>query len=173
MAESSTILFTNSQEYLNKIAEDFIKNAQEELISNNSVVTGRLSRSIKAEEGKQLSPTLYSVIVEYLQYGEYVDDGAERRAGKQPPVKPLMEWIRLKSIKVPQGLTVESFAYAIAKNIAKKGQRFKKPKPWIAPSWDQAFKENEQKYAVAVLKDINNTIVERYRQAGYEVTTTR
>ena len=167
----ATILFTNSEEYLNKIANDFVEFAKEEIRANGSVVSGRLLNSLRTTEGKP-EGNIYSVLIDYEFYGEFVDDGAERKAGKMPPVKPLMEWIRMKSIKVPQGKTVESFAYAIAKNIAKRGQKDKRPKPWIDISLQRAFKENEEQYSVAILKDINQVQVDMYEKMGYKVTTT-
>ena len=52
-------------------------------------------------------------------YAEFADAG--RKSGKMPPVKDIIKWARRKNIKVPQGYTIEGFAYAIARKIAKDG----------------------------------------------------
>ena len=44
-----------------------------------------------------------------------------------------MDWIRLKRIPVPSNLSVESFAFAIAANIGKRGTN-PKPRPFINPA---------------------------------------
>lgn len=56
----------------------------------------------------------------------FVDSG--RKAGKMPPIKPIIEFIKKNNIRLPEGMTQKSLAFAIANSIAKKGV---KPRPFI------------------------------------------
>lgn len=131
------------------------------LYSNNSVVTGNLVRSIRVLPEKDANGVM-TFPISLKQYGIYVDDGAERRAGGMPPVKAISEWIRLKRINVPSAMTPQQFAWAVAKSIAKRGQRFKKPKPFIDISLQAAMNSNLQNIADAVANDVANNIELKY-----------
>jgi len=131
------------------------------LYSNNSVVTGNLARSIRVQPEKDANGVITAPI-SLKQYGIYVDNGAERRAGKMPPVTAIADWIRLKRISVPAAMTPSQFAWAVAKSIAKKGQRFKKPKPFIDVSLQAAVNQNLQNIADAVAQDVANNIETNY-----------
>ena len=135
------------------------------LYNNNSVVTGNLARSIDPSAVRD-NNDVFSLDISMLTYGVYVNDGAERGPGRMPPVRAISEWIRLKRISVPAKYTTEQFAWAIAKNIAKKGQRFKKPKPFIGVSLEQVFRQNEQQLANAFGKDVVNYIEQNYSEIG-------
>lgn len=63
------------------------------------------------------------VIVLMPDYTTFVDSG--RRAGRMPPIKSIVKWIREKNINIPSNYTLEQFAFAIAKNISKKGTKGK------------------------------------------------
>jgi hypothetical protein len=89
-----------------------------------------------------------------LKYGEWVDDGAERKSGGQPPVRAIEQWIKLKRIKPPKGFTVEQFAWAVAKNIKKGGQRFRKAYPFILPALNYTIEKNLQGIATSAALDI-------------------
>lgn len=56
-------------------------------------------------------------------YAEFVDRG--RKAGKFPPIKSILKWIREKNIKVPNAYTLEQFAFLIGRKIEKKGTKGK------------------------------------------------
>jgi hypothetical protein len=133
----------------------------ERLYSNNSVVTGNLVRSIRVQPEKDANGVI-TYPISLKQYGIYVDDGAERRAGGMPPVQAIADWIRLKRINVPAAMTPQQFAWAVAKSIAKRGQRFKKPKPFIDVSLQAAMNQNIQKIADAAAYDIANNIETNY-----------
>lgn len=133
----------------------------ERLYDNNSVVTGNLVRSIKVQPVEDAKGNI-TYPISLKAYGIYVDDGAERRAGGMPPVQAISEWIKLKRINVPAAMTPQQFAWAIAKNIAKKGQRFKKPKPFIDESIMAALNKNIQSLADAAAMDIANDIQMKY-----------
>ena len=106
----------------------------ENLRANDSVASGNLLRSIKVDNTTNKQNKLETVLEIKAWYAELVDKGIDnRRAGKQPPIAPIQNWIRRKSISVPSGVTVEQFAFAIAKKIAKKGQR-KRAYPFIQPA---------------------------------------
>ena len=135
------------------------------LFDSNSVVTGNLARSIK------LKPVIdkNGVITEpisLLQYGIYVDNGAERGSGGMPPVRAIIEWIKQKRINVPAAMTPIQFAFAVAKSIEKKGQRFKKPKPFIQVSLDDVVMRNLNSIGEATALDINNNIQTNYGEIG-------
>ena len=133
----------------------------DKLYSNNSVVTGNLVRSIKVQPVKDEQGNI-TYPISLKQYGIYVDDGAERGAGGMPPVKAIADWIRLKRISVPSAMTPTQFAWAVAKSIEKRGQRFKKPKPFIDVSLQTAMNQNLQKIADATAYDIANNIENNY-----------
>jgi hypothetical protein len=136
------------------------------LFDNNSVVTGQLARSITPKEvitdanGNEILP------ISYLKYGDYVDDGAERGPGGMPPVRDIASWIKQKRINVPAGFTPEQFAWAVARNIAKKGQRFKKPKPFIEVSIVDVVNRNINNIGEAVALDIDENIQQNYGEIG-------
>jgi hypothetical protein len=127
------------EEQLNRIGKALVEQMRENLSANGSDLTGKLSNSIGYEVTKDTSGN-YTLQILMEKYGEYVDSGAERGPGKMPPVRAIQNWIVLRRIKVPTGLSLESFAWAIATNIGKKGQRFKKPKPFIEPAFETVYK---------------------------------
>ena len=112
------------------------------LFDNNSVVTGQLARSITPGDVITATEDSLSLPITLEKYGIYVDNGAERGRGGMPPIKAIFEWIKQKRITVPAGFTTEQFAWAVAKNIEKKGQRFKKPKPFIEVSLQEVVNRN-------------------------------
>lgn len=108
----------------------------ENLRRNKSVVSGNLIRSIGVSSPEKPNDrgNLETVLEIKAWYAELVDQGIDNRGpGKQPPVKPIQDWLRRKSIAVPPGVTVEQYSFAIAKKIAKKGQT-KKAYPFIQPA---------------------------------------
>ena len=135
------------------------------LFDNNSVVTGQLARSITPLD-IQDTPNGQVLPIRFLKYGDYVDDGAERGPGGMPPVRDIASWIKQKRISVPAKFTVEQFAWAVARNIAKKGQRFKKPKPWIEVSINDVINRNLNNIGEAVALDIDENIQTNYGEIG-------
>jgi hypothetical protein len=127
------------EEQLSKIGEALVEQMRANLAANGSDLTGKLSKSI-GYEVNQDKEGQYTLQILMEKYGEYVDSGAERGPGRMPPVRAIQNWIVLRKIKVPTGLSLESFAWAIATNIGKKGQRFKKPKPFIEPAFETVYK---------------------------------
>ena len=83
-----------------------------------------------------------------------------------PPVTAIIDWIKQKRINVPQAMTPVQFAWAVAKNIEKKGQRFKKPKPFIQVSLDDVVQRNLSNIGEAVALDIDENIQTNYGTIG-------
>jgi len=152
------VKFIALTEELEQIALDFQSEARAILRKNGNNITGRLSDSIKIQPA-QSTPTNIVIPVTMLKYGDYVDDGAERGRGGQPPVRAIEQWIRLKRISVPkQFKNVEQFAFVIARSIGKKGQRFRKAYPFIFPALTYAVEKNLQPVANAAALDITFSV---------------
>ena len=147
------VKFITLTEELEQIALDYQSEAQAILRKNGNVITGRLINSIKVQPAKS-TPTGIVIPITMLKYGDYVDDGNERRSGKQPPVQAIKQWIELKRITPPKGFTVEQFAWAVARSIGKNGQRFRRAFPFIFPALEYAVNKNIQQVANAAALDI-------------------
>jgi len=152
------VKFIALTEELEQIALDFQSEARAILRKNGNNITGRLSDSIKIQPA-QSTPTNIVIPVTMLKYGDYVDDGAERGRGGQPPTSAIVQWIKLKRISVPkQFKNVEQFAYVIARSIGKRGQRFRKAYPFIFPALTYAVEKNLQPVANAAALDITFSV---------------
>lgn len=119
------------EQALVRVGEELKAAMQDELKSNGSYNTGDLANSITYEVRE--NGLEYQLVRKMLAYGNYVDQGIGRGPGKQPPVRDIMDWIQLKRIPVPSNLTLESFAFAIAKRIGQRGTN-PRPRPFINPS---------------------------------------
>ena len=135
----------------------------ENLRRNKSVVSGNLLRSIYVESPEEPNErgNLETVLEIKAWYAELVDEGIDNRGpGKQPPAKPIQEWLRRKSIAVPAGITIEQYSFAIAKKIAKQGQR-KKAYPFIQPSikFGEEYFERRADEAIGVDVEIDVNVI--------------
>jgi len=160
MAKLIPVEYLATTEELTKIANSYKEEAILKLTQNGSNVTGRLAASIKVQPAR-VTQTSIVVPVTMLKYGEYVDDGAERGRGKQPPVQDIVQWVKQKRISVPkQFKSVEQFAWAIAYNIGKQGQRFKRARPFIEPALNSVREQyiNSGQLANAVALDLDRNI---------------
>jgi hypothetical protein len=147
-------------EELTKIANSYKEEAILKLTQNGSNVTGRLAASITVQPARVTATSLV-IPVTMLKYGDYVDNGAERGRGKQPPVQDIVRWVKQKRINVPnQFKSVEQFAFAIAYNIGKQGQRFKRARPFIEPALNSVREQyiNSGQLANAVALDLDRNI---------------
>jgi len=145
---------------LEQLAADYIEYSIAKLRQNGSYKTGALAKSIKLLP--PVNDSNITISVQMLKYGFWVDNGAMRGPGKPPPVSSILEWIKEKRIR-PQGkITQIGLAYLIARSIGAKGQRFKKPKPFIQSSLRSALNDNMQnivnKGAVDIMKKIKEDI---------------
>lgn len=143
------IKWTNLTKVLERYAEGFIKNAEANLNANDSNASGALQRSMELNEividGEKMSVT-----ISLEDYWWYVEHG--RKAGKMPPIQPIIEWIENKPVppKV-QGLTVKQQAFAIARAIGKNGT---KPRPFFEKAKEQTWKQFKNEIAEAVDMDV-------------------
>jgi hypothetical protein len=137
------------------------KQMQTNLRKNKSVASGNLLRSINTEKTKERQGDLETALEIKAWYAELVDQGIDNRGpGKQPPAKPIQEWLRRKSIAVPAGITIEQYSFAIAKKIAKQGQR-KKAYPFIQPSikFGEEYFERRADEAIGVDVEIDVNVI--------------
>ena len=161
------VKFIALTEELEKMALDYQKYAQRTLEKNGNDVTGRLKNSIKVQPARVEKNGQIVVPVTMLKYGEWVDDGAERGRGGQPPVQDIEQWIKLKRISVPkQFKDVTQFAWAIAKNIKNRGQRFRRAYPFINPALNYAVEQNIQPVANAAALDITFSLQKSINQSA-------
>lgn len=160
MANLIPVEYLATTEELTKIANSYKEEAIIKLTENGSNVTGRLAASIKVQPAR-ITETAVVIPVTMLKYGDYVDQGNERGKGKQPPVQDIKNWIQQKRISVPnQFKSVEQFAWAIAYNIGKQGQRFKRARPFIEPALNSVREQyiNSGQLANAVALDLDRNI---------------
>lgn len=147
------IQWDNLRKVLERYADAWIKNAEANLMENDSNASGQLQRSMKLDkiviDEKQMRVT-----VELEDYWYYVENG--RKAGKMPPIQPIIEWIENKPVppKV-EGLTVKQQAYAIARGIGKNGTQ---PRPFFKKAVEQTWKQFKDEIAEAVQTDVNDYI---------------
>jgi len=159
------LTYPNLQLEMSDIGTLVVEEMVDRLFDNNSVVTGNLARSIKP-----LNTIVQdNLVIQNIQlplYGIYVNYGNPRGRGGMPPVAAISEWIKQKRISVPAAFTPIQFAWAVAKNIEKKGQRFKKPKPFIEVSLNEVVNRNLENIGEAVALDIDENIQTNYGTIG-------
>lgn len=119
------------EEALLRVGEELKQAMTDQLKSNGSYNTGNLANSIQySVEQRDFE---YALIRKMLKYGDYVDQGIGRGPGKMPPVMDIIEWIKFKRIPVPSTMTIEAFAFVIARKIGERGTN-PRPRPFITPS---------------------------------------
>ena len=163
---SEQITYPNLQLEMSDIGTLVVEEMVDRLFSNNSVVTGNLARSIKPGPTEISADGIITQPITLPLYGIYVDEGSERKKGGMPPVRAIIDWIKQKRISVPAAMTPTQFAWAVAKNIEKKGQRFKKPKPFIQVSLNEVVERNLTNIGEATALDIDNYIEDNYSTIG-------
>ena len=163
---SEPITYPNLQLEMSDIGTLVVEEMVDRLFDNNSVVTGNLARSIKPGPTDVSAEGVITQPITLPLYGIYVDEGSERKKGGMPPVRAIIDWIKQKRISVPAAMTPTQFAWAVAKNIEKKGQRFKKPKPFIQVSLDDVVQRNLTNIGEAVALDIDDHIEDNYAEIG-------
>ena len=113
--------------HLRQVLEDFAKylidEARKNLSRNHSYASGELGDTM--DYVIEIKDDHFTVWIEMVYYWDYVEKG--RKAGKQPPVYKIYEWINEKGI-APRPVTpsVESLSFAIQKSIKDK-------KGWAPP----------------------------------------
>lgn len=164
MAEQIT--YPNLQLEMSDIGTLVVEEMVDRLFDNNSVVTGNLAKNIRPGETTINAEGVITQPISLPLYGIYVDEGSERKKGGMPPVRAIIDWIKQKRISVPAAMTPTQFAWAVAKNIEKKGQRFKKPKPFIQVSLNEVVERNLTNIGEATALDIDNYIEDNYAEIG-------
>ena len=110
MSIESTIS-QGSEEIANKFMAKLVEKLQRKLIDKGKLATGSLigqmKYDVKVDSQGRAVGRLFSE--DYLRY---VDKG--RRPGKQPPLKAIKEWTRVKMIP-------EKYAFPIARKIGREG----------------------------------------------------
>lgn len=160
------IKWTNLTAVLERFAEAFIKNAQQNLEKKDANASGALQRSMELDK-IVIDDKEMRVTISLEDYWYYLEHG--RKAGKMPPIQPIIEWIENKPVppKV-QGLTVKQQAFAIARGIGKNGT---KPKPFFNSAKQMTWKMFKDEIAEAVDMDImayieNQVLPEMERLVG-------
>lgn len=101
-----------------------------------------------------LNGSYFELIFSLQYYYYYVEYG--RRAGKQPPIEPIEEWIRVKPIipyaingKVPD---TRQLAFLIARKIGREGIEGKKPltNAMYSDKAEDIIQEIKQAFAIQV-----------------------
>lgn len=137
-----------------------VAQAKANLLQKNKIATGVLYKSISYEVDPK-----GGVIFYYEDYGEYVESG--RKRGSMPPVKPLIEWAKIKGLdqfrdKKGRYISNESRGWAIAMSIKNKGiKAFPFYQDAIDQSTDDLAYQLEEALAQAVETDIEALIESR------------
>ena len=159
--------FNNVAELQTQTVEVISKEMVENLRNNRSMATGTLARSIKTYDTTSKDNDLESVLEIGAWYAELVDKGIDPRGpGRQPPIEPIEAWIKRKSISVPAGITMKQFSFAIAKKIAKQGQR-KRAYQFIEPSIREGEAFFERNVNDALIEDVAINTTEILKSSPY------
>lgn len=148
------------EQYGDRIREQMVEN----LMNNKSFITGDLARSITNEVFEN---ELKAVIAVNEWYGIAVEEGIGRKAGKIPPIAPIKNWIKRNPNITPKpGVSLDSFAWAIATNIGKRGTN-PKARPFAAP----AVKQVQEQFGNAVIEeamglDIENDLTIAFKESA-------
>jgi hypothetical protein len=115
--------FENLKKELELFGDEYIKELTIQLIQLDKVATGSLLRSLDYEIIEKVEGQ-FEVIIKSLDYLKFVDEG--RRPGKQPPLKPILSWVKTRNIRFKnkngQGfLKNEQTAFIIRRSIGQKG----------------------------------------------------
>ena len=147
------------EQYGDLVREQMVEN----LRNNGSYHTGTLAKSIV----NTVHEAQLTAVIEVNEwYGITVEDGIGRKAGKMPPIAPIKNWIRERGLSPKPGVTVDQFAFAIAKNIAKRGTN-PKARPFAAPAV-QTVKQSQgdQLIETAMGEDITEELDVAFRQSA-------
>lgn len=149
-------------EYLQRVADAMVN----QLFENKSVASGNLARSIKNNNSVVETNKGYEAILTMLWYGEVVDDGVGRGPGGMPPIKPIEDWIKRKRIPVPANFkNPKQFAFAIAKNIEKQGDRAsKRAYPFI----ENSFQLVKQQFGDKLITEAAGEDIEKQLTLAFE-----
>lgn len=135
----------------------------------NAVASGTLEKSLKYRlqiKGNNINVSVYAK-GKASQYFLARENG--RKPGKQPPVEAILEWMRIKPIKLrdkesgkfkkPTEALKRQVAFLIARKIGKQGM-----KGWKAfdYAYENIWDEYESKVVAAYAKDFSATIENQF-----------
>lgn len=127
---------TPIQQALQQVGNQIVAQMKANLQRNGNDNSGKLSNSIQATvEGDKL-------IITMEKYGRWVNDGAERGAGRKPPIKAIQFWIAKNAITPRGGITAKQLPYVIQRSIGKRGQVRRQAFPFIKPAIDTVIKQD-------------------------------
>ena len=141
--------YTIFEAALEQFGQQIVDQMKVNLQRNGNDNTGRLSNSIEYTiEGNKL-------IISMLEYGKWVNDGAERGSGKFPPIKAIKFWIAKNAIAPRQGITAKQLPWLIQAGIGKRGQTRRRSFPIIQPAFDEVLKTDlDNLFGRAIAKEI-------------------
>ena len=146
--------FNNVAELQTDTIEVISQEMKTNLRNNKSIASGNLLNSIRYGKTDEKEGSLETALEIGAWYAELVDEGTgDRGPGRQPPILPIEQWIKRKSINVPAGITIKQFAFAIAKKVAKRGQN-KRAYPFIEPSIRVGENYFERNINDALIEDV-------------------
>ena len=144
----------NFRQGLEQFGQLWANNMKEIVQANGNNNTGQLVNSItykiiETQNGK------LRVTPDMLPYGYALNSGAERRGGKQPPIKAIQFWIAKNAITPRGGITAKQLPWVIARGIAKRGQVRREAFPFIKPAVDEVLKKDlDGIFGKAIKKEI-------------------
>jgi len=141
--------YTIFESALEQFGQQIIDQMKANLQRNGNDNSGRLSNSIEytIESNK--------LIISMLEYGKWVNDGAERSAGKKPPISAIQFWIRKNGISPKQGITAKQLPFAIQAGIGKRGQTRRRAFPFIQPAFEEVLRTDlDSLFGEAIAKQI-------------------
>jgi len=101
---------------LRKIGAESVAFLTQLLTEEGHYATGNLIKSLDYDVIQNVDDLLLKLTG--ADYFKYVDNG--RKPGKQPPIKPILSWVKHKGIKFANH-TDKQTAFMIARSIGKKG----------------------------------------------------
>lgn len=127
---------TPIEQALQIVGNQIVAQERINLQRNGNDNSGKLSKSIKAEvvEGK--------LIISMLNYGKWVNDGHERKAGRKPPLRAIQFWIAKNNITPRGGITAKQLPFAIQAGIGKRGQINRRAFPFIEPAYKSVLSKD-------------------------------
>jgi hypothetical protein len=142
-------IYTIFEAALEQFGQQIIDQMKVNLQRNGNDNSGRLSNSIEYTiEGNRL-------IISMLDYGKWVNDGAERGSGKKPPISAIQFWIRKNGISPKQGITAKQLPWVIQAGIGKRGQTRRRAFPFIQPAFDEVLRTDlNSLFGEAIAKQI-------------------
>lgn len=147
------------QEYGDRVREAMVNN----LMENKSFITGKLAKSIT---NTVFENQLEAVVAVNEWYGITVEKGIGRKAGGIPPIAPIKNWIRKNNLVPKAGSSVDQFAFAIARNIAKRGTN-PKARPFAAP----AVKQVQDQFGDFAIEEATGKDVEEAVTTAFQTST--